>query len=113
MTISVMGVLAIALASSALTLGAAVAFYHAWISARLDAQLARIQAEFEQHVKRGVLAAGEELLPRFREQVALGFADVLKSSHAAGIAEGTAKIVAGSTDLLVDGLSNLFGLRKK
>jgi hypothetical protein len=113
MTISVMSVLAIALASSVLTLGAAITFYHAWMSPRLDARLVRIQAEFEQHVKRGVLAAGQELLPKFREQVALGFSDVLKSSHAAGIAEGTAKIVTGSTDLLVDSLSNLFGLKKK
>jgi hypothetical protein len=113
MTISLMQMMGIALASSVLTLAAAVAFYGVYVAPRLDARLVAIQAEFERHVKRGVLAAGEELLPKFREQVALGFADVLKSSHAAGIAEGTAKIVTGSTDLLMDGLTNLFGLKKK
>jgi hypothetical protein len=102
-----------ALSSSALTLALAFVWYRAWGSRQLDAELVRIQAEFEQHVKRGVLAAGTELLPALREQVRLGFQDALRSSHAAGIAEGTAKIVTGSTDLLVDSLSNLFGLKKK
>ena len=98
-------------ASTALAL--AWLWYRLWGERRLDAALVQVQAEFEAHVKRGVLAAGEELLPALREQVKLGFQDALKGSHAAGIAEGTAKIVAGSTDLLVDSLSNLFGLKKK
>jgi len=105
--------LATALLASVSTLALAWLWYRLWGERRLDAALLRIQAEFEQHVKRGVLAAGEELLPALREQVKLGFQDALKDSHAAGIAEGTAKIVAGSTDLLVDSLSNLFGLKKK
>jgi hypothetical protein len=102
-----------ALLSSALTLALAALWYRAAGRFQLDAQLVKVQQEFEQHVKRGVLAAGEELLPALREQVRLGFQDALKGSHAAGIAEGTAKIVTGSTDLLVDSLSNLFGLKKK
>jgi hypothetical protein len=95
------------------TLVIAWLWYRVWGARQLDAQLVRIQAEFEQHVKRGVLAAGEELLPSLREQVKLGFQDALKGSAAAGIAEGTAKIVSGSTDLLVDSLNNLFGFKKK
>jgi hypothetical protein len=106
-------IIASALAGSLVTLAVAFVAWRVWGERRLDARLAVIQAEFEQHVKAGVLAAGHELLPAFREQVALGFQDALKGSHAAGIAEGTAKIVTGSTELLVDSLSNLFGLRKK
>jgi hypothetical protein len=45
--------------------------------------------------------------------VALGFTDALGKSHAAGIAEGTAQIVTGSTQLLTESLGNLFVLRKK
>jgi hypothetical protein len=95
------------------TLVLAWLWYRIWGERRLDARLVQVQGEFERHVKQGVLAAGHELLPSLREQVRLGFEDALKGSHAANIAEGTAKIVAGSTDLLVDSLSNLFGLRKK
>ena len=102
-----------ALASSALTLALGWLVYRTWGRPRLDAELLKMQQAFEQRVRAGVLAAGHDLLPALREQVRLGFTDALKSSHAAGIAEGTAKIVTGSTDLLVDSLSNLFGLKKK
>ena len=107
------GVISTALASSALTVALGWLAYRAWGRSRLDAELLKIQDAFERRVRDGVLAAGRELLPALREQVKLGFQDALKDSHAAGIAEGTAKIVTGSTDLLVDGLSNLFGLKKK
>ena len=102
-----------AVATSATTLALAYALYAAHVRNELDAKLLEVQDEFEKRVKAGVLAAGRELLPELRREVSEGFRDVLKESHAAGIAEGTAKIVAGSTDLLVDGLSNLLGLKKK
>ena len=101
------------LSSSMLTLGLAYVFYRGWGERRLDAELLKIQDAFEQRVRSGVLAAGQELLPAFREQITLGFTDALKGSHAANIAEGTAKIVTGSTELLVDSLSNLFGLKPR
>lgn len=106
-------IFAVALLGGAITLGLAALAWRFWGQRRLDARLARIQEEFEQHVKRGVLAAGHELLPALREQVRLGFEDALKGSKVAGLAEETAKVVAGSADLLVDGLGNLFGLKKK
>jgi hypothetical protein len=102
-----------ALASSALTLGLGMLAWRAWAQPRLQLELIGIQDAFEQRVRAGVLAAGHELLPALREHVKLGFQDALKGSHAAGIAEGTAKIVSGSTDLVTDALSNLFGLKKK
>lgn len=102
-----------ALVTSVLTLVLGALAWRLWGQPRFDAELLKIQDEFEKRVRAGVLAAGQELLPAFREQVALGFADVLKESHAAGIAEGTAKIVTGSTGLVMDRLSDLFGLKKK
>lgn len=106
-------IFASALLGALLTLGLALLAWHWWGARRLDAKLAQVQDEFERHVKAGVLAAGEELLPALREQVRLGFEDALKGSKVAGLAEGTAKVVAGSADLLVDGLGNLFGLKKR
>jgi len=106
-------VIVTALASSALTWVLGWLAWRIWGQSRLEAQLAALQDTFERRVKAGVLAAGHELLPALREQVKLGFQDALKDSHAAGIAEGTAKVVAGSAELLADSLNNLFGLRKK
>ncbi|MGH8441455.1 MAG: hypothetical protein ACRETF_00975 [Nevskiaceae bacterium] len=109
----VLWMFAAALSGSALALALAWLAWQRWGRPRYDAELLKVQDVFEQRVRAGVLAAGRELLPALREQVKLGFHDALKESHAAGIAEGTAKIVTGSTDLLVDSLSNLFGLKKK
>lgn len=104
---------AAALLGALATAALAAAVHRLWLAPRLEARLAAMQDEFERRVKTGVLAAGQELLPALREQVALGFQDALRSSKAAGLAEGTAKVVTGSADLLVDGLGNLFGLKKK
>jgi hypothetical protein len=106
-------ILATAFATSAVTLALAWLAFRFWARPRLAAELEASQQEFERRVKAGVLAAGHELLPALREQVRLGFEDALKGSHAVNIAEGTAKIVSGSADLLVDRLGNLFGLKKK
>jgi hypothetical protein len=106
-------ILTTAVATSATTLALAYALYALHLRAELDRKLLAIEDAFEQRVKAGMLAAGRELLPELRKEVSEGFRDVLKASHAAGIAEGTAKVVAGSTELLVDSLSNLLGLRKK
>ena len=105
--------LAAALAGGIASLALAYLAYRLWGQSRLETALAEIEDQFEERVRKGVLAAGKELLPAFREQVALGFRDALKDSHAAGIAEGTAKIVSGSTELVVESLTNLFGLKKK
>lgn len=106
----VLSIVATACASSLATLALAALVFQRWIRPRLDRRLVDIQQQFEVHVKAGVLAAGRELLPALREQVRLGFEDALKGSHAVNLAEGTAKIVSGSADLLVDRLGNLFGL---
>jgi hypothetical protein len=71
-----------ALLSSAVTCGAAWWLYQKRLRPAWEQELAAIQAEFETRVKNGVTAAGVDLLPALREQVALGFADALKKSSA-------------------------------
>lgn len=105
--------LATAFSSSVFTLVLAYLLYRLWGEKRLDAELLAMQEEFEQRVKSGVLAAGEELLPAFREQVALGFTDALKASHTAGLMEDTAKRVAAGTGLLEKSFGNLFGVKPR
>lgn len=113
MSAIMIGVGAAALASSLCTVGLALLLYRVRGRRRIEAELLAIQNEFERRVKSGVISAGEELLPAFRAQVALGFQDALRQSTAAGLMESTAKVVTGSTDLLADSLGNLFGLKPK
>lgn len=105
--------LASALLSSVVTLGLGYALYRLWGERKLGGELLVIQDEFEGRVRRGVLAAGRELLPELRKEVAGGFQDALQQSRAAGLAEDAAKVVTGAAGLLESGLGNLFGLRPK
>lgn len=101
-----------AAASSAFTLLLGWLLYRQVLEKRLDRQLLEVQAEFERRVKQGVLAAGRELLPEFRREVAAGFADALRDSPASAV-EGGIKVVAESASLLEKGLGSLFGLKPK
>lgn len=83
------------------------------LQTRLEQALKSVQDEFEQRVKRGVLAAGEELLPHLREQVRLGFQDALAKSQAAGLVENTASVVNLGADLVSGSLGALFGIKPK
>ncbi len=109
-------VLLTALASSAITLSLAYVIYDRHLKPSLDRQLEQIQAEFESRVRAGVLDAGRELLPDFREQVKLGFTDALAQSHTAGLVEETAKVMSVGKDLgagiVETGLNALFGRGK-
>lgn len=105
-----------ALASSAMTLLLAYVIHRRHLRPQLDQQLEQVQVEFEARVKAGVLEAGQELLPQFREQVKLGFTDALAASHTAGLVEETAKVMSVGKDLgagiVETGLNALFGLGK-
>lgn len=105
-----------ALASSTVTLLLAYLIYRRHLQPQLDQQLEQVQVEFEARVKAGVLEAGQELLPQFREQVKLGFTDALAASHTAGLVEETAKVMSVGKDLgagiVETGLNALFGLGK-
>jgi hypothetical protein len=100
------------LLSSLLTWLIAYVVFRTHLERRLDAQVARLQAEFEARVKNGVKAAGEELLPVLREQVKLGFMDAVNQSTAAGLMEETARVVSTGAGLVESGLNAILGLGK-
>lgn len=102
-----------ALLSAALTWAVAWWFYKRRVASQLEQTLQEIQTEFEQRVKSGVLAAGEELLPALREQVKLGFQDALRETQAGAMVEGYATAVNRSADLLANRIGGLFGLKPR
>jgi hypothetical protein len=102
-----------ALLSAALTWVAAYWYYTRRLSKELDRTLEDIQTQFEQRVKSGVLAAGEELLPAFREQVKLGFQDALRETQAGAMVEGYASVVNKSADIFANRLGGMFGLKPR
>lgn len=105
-------VLLTAILSSLLTWAVAYLFFRAHLEKRLDAQVLKLQAEFEERVKSGVRAAGADLLPALREQVKLGFIDAVNQSTAAGLVEDTARVVSTGAGLVESGLNVLLGLGK-
>lgn len=102
--------------SSAVTLSLAYVLFRRYWEPELDRRLNQIQAEFEARVKSGVYAAGQELLPDFREHVKQGFVDALSQSHTAGLVEETAKVMSVGKDIgagiVETGLNALFGRGK-
>ena len=102
-----------ALLSAGLTWALALWFYKRRVASQLQATLEQIQAEFEQRVKRGVLAAGEELLPHLREQVRLGFQDALKQTQTGEMVESYASVVNKGADLIANSVGALFGIKPK
>lgn len=102
-----------AVLSALLTWVFAYLWYQQRLKAELAAMLAATQDEFEQRVKQGVLAAGEELLPQLREQVRLGFSDALSKSEAAGMVENAASVVNLGTDILGSSLAAVLGIKPR
>lgn len=105
------GIVLTALLSAALTWLLAWLLYRRSLENRIDAQMLKIQAEFEARVRSGVLAAGNDLLPALREQVKLGFQDALRQTQTGELVETTAGAVNLGTELLSQRLGNLFALK--
>lgn len=105
--------LGVALLSSAITLAVVHALYRRVWRPQLEARVLALQQEFEEHVKRGVLAAGHELLPAFRQNVTDGFRDAVRELPPVAVAGDAAKVVGGAADLLGAGLQNLFGAKPR
>jgi hypothetical protein len=101
-----------ALLSSMLTWALAYTWFKLRLQNQLDAQIKSIEDEFERRVKAGVLAAGRELLPDFRNEVRVGFKEALAQSPLSMV-EGAARTVGKGADLFGDSLNTLFGLRPK
>jgi hypothetical protein len=99
-----------AVLTSAVTCCFAYYFYRTRLSVQLDKLRDELGAEVEERVRKGVLAAGEELLPEFRKEVAAGFRDALKSVGGADMARSMARTGA---DLVGGSLDTLFGTKKR
>ena len=69
--------------------------------------------ELEQRVRAGVMSGGEELLPKFRQQVTAGFRDALVATAKGEHVEESVRAMARSgADLLEEGLGALLGRRR-
>lgn len=101
------------LLSAVLTWILAAWLYRSRLQAQFDQRLAEIQAEFEQRVKAGVLAAGQELLPALREQVKLGFQDAIRQTQTGELVESYAGVVNQSAEVLSARLGGLFGFKPR
>ena len=78
-----------------------------------QARIRDLAEEFERWVESGAMAAGERLLPRFREQVTAGFKEALRDAARGEHVEESVRAVARSgADLLEEGLRVLLGRKK-
>lgn len=102
---------ATAFLSALATWALAYLWYELRLQAQLNAMLAETQNEFERRVKKGVLEAGEELLPQLREQVRRGFEDALAKSETANVVESAAGVVNLGTDIISSSLSSFLGIK--
>ena len=113
MSISWPMVLVTALVSAVFTLILVGLFMKLVVLPRLQREMEDAQDEFERRVQCGVEAAGNELLPAFREQVKLGFRDALKATETAEMFERHASVVNRGADLISDRIGDLFGVKKR
>ena len=95
--------------SSAMTLLVAALFYSFILQPRLQKQLQEVAEEIETRVKSGVEAAGEDMLPAFREQVREGFLEAL----AQWPSNEFRQVTRTGAEIVEDGLNTLFGRRPK
>lgn len=89
-------VIVTALLSSVLTWVLAWLWFRHHLAAQLQARLARLEDDFEARVKAGVLAAGEELLPKYRKAVAEGFTQAIADSPLSLAEIATRRVVKGA-----------------
>ncbi len=99
-----------ALLSSALTWVIAYLFYRHRLQDQLDRVRDQLAEEVEERVRRGAIAAGEELLPEFRKEVTEGFRDALRGVAGGDVARTVARTGA---EIVGGGLDSLFGQRKR
>ncbi|HYQ92236.1 MAG TPA: hypothetical protein VES89_09250 [Candidatus Competibacteraceae bacterium] len=83
-------ILVTALLSSVLTLLLTLAWWRLFLRKRLEVEVEAIANRLRERVKEGVTAAGQELLPAFRQEVEAGFRDALTGGIAVSLLDKTA-----------------------
>lgn len=102
------------LCSAALTLGVGYLLFAAYLKKRiyreLSVELAELSDTIKTKLRAGVLEAGQELLPEFREEVREGFKEALTAVASGDIIEQTARNMASKSQTIVEqGLGMLLG----
>ena len=99
-----------ALFTSLLTWCVAYAFYRARLSTQLEQIREELAGEVEERVRLGAIAAGEEMLPKFRHEVTEGFREAMRGVARGDVAREMAKT---SAEIVGGSLDSLFGSKKR
>lgn len=102
-------ILLTAAVSAVTTLALAACVYQLLMLPALEKRLALAAEEIEARVQHGVETAGENLLPAFRSHVRDGFLDAMSQWPASEFRNATRT----GAEILEEGLSSIFGRRKK
>lgn len=102
-----------AVLTACVTVGLMALVHHWVLRPRLEQRMEALAEELEQRVRAGVMSGGEELLPKFRQQVTSGFRDALVATAKGEHVEESVRAMARSgADLLEEGLGALLGRRR-
>lgn len=102
-------IIATAVLTAILTVGLMALYYHKYLNREIDRKLDHAAEEMEARVKQGVLSAGEELLPQFRDKVTEGFLRALSDWPSSEFT----KVAKTGASLVEEGLSTIFGKRRE
>lgn len=106
---TILVILGTALLTAFLSAGLFILYYRRVLQPELDRQLERAGVMLEERVKKGVLSAGEELLPRFRDKVTEGFTRALSEWPSSEFS----RVAKTGANLVEEGLNTLFGKRRE
>ncbi len=102
-------VISTAILTSMITLFSVYVLYIRKIKPGLDVQIAKAGDELEERVKAGVVSAGRELLPEFRDKVTEGFTRALAEWPSSEMT----KMAKTGANLVEEGLNTLLGKKFK
>ena len=98
-----------ALVTSLTTLALAYLLYRAKLKHELEASIKRLGDTLEERVHDGVLRAGDELLPKFRDKVTEGFTKALAEWPTSEVT----RMARSGANLVEEGLNTIFGKKRE
>lgn len=98
-----------AVVTALITLAAVYLLYLYRIRPELERQMKAAGDTMEERVRQGVLSAGEELLPKFREKVTEGFSRALADWPSSEVT----RFARTGANLVGEGLNTLLGGKKR